>query len=109
MADETLVQSSDYANLTEAEQLAAYARVAATYDTILNDVAAVLHAINAGDLFSHLPADEAYRSDHTAGSFLLSGLSDRVQKAQEEIDAAPGTDLFIYLECRADDSKRADG
>lgn len=109
MADKPLGQSPDHANLSEAEQLRSYARVAATYDSILNDVAAVLHAISAGDLFSRLPAEEVDRENQIAGSFLLGGLGDRVRKAQEEIEAAPGTDLFIYLDCRASELRSARG
>lgn len=101
MADETLKQGSDYAKLTEAETLRVYARVAATYDSILNDVAAVLRAINVGDLFGALPVEQSDRTNHNAGCFLLAGLEARVRKAQEEIETAPGTDLFIYFDCRA--------
>ena len=101
MADKTLEQAPDHAKPTEAEQLRCYARVAATYDSVLNEVDAILHAINVGSLFDALPAEETDRANHNAGCFLLTGLADRVRSAQEKIAAAPGTDLFIYLDCRA--------
>ena len=101
MADKTLEQGSNHSKLTEAAQARAYARVAQIYDWILSDVASVLQAIDAADLFGALPPDEADRARHNVGSILLSNLTDRVSKAQEEIEAASGTDLFIYLDARA--------
>lgn len=86
------------------DKLTIMACKAGQLEQVIANAAAVLSAIDHGDLLSALPVtDDPFDSErHCAAVALLNMLNDQVR----ELQALPGTDLSISLHVMASDSKR---
>ena len=105
MATQSLQHESVAATASDlTDKLTIMACKAGQLEQVIANAAAVLSAIDHGDLLTALPAtDDPMDSDrHNAAVALLRMLNDQLRG----LEALPGTDLSISLHVMASDSKK---